>query len=545
MSQRPGALRNGKDVRPEFADPRGWFALDYIRQHGHWILFFVIVVIGVFARVWEFGRVPPGLNPDEASIAVEAYSLLHFGVDRNGMSYPVQFIAWGDGQSVPYSYLMMPGIALAGHLSPTIIRLPILITGILSLPLVYLVGKWTWDRRLGLLAMFFLAISPWHIVLSRWALDANLLPFAFVAGFVCLLASARDGKWFVATCAIFALCLYTYATAYAVVPVFMALVLLINWRTRTVGRRPMILGLISFAVIAAPMALFLFVNTAHLNTLKLGPVTIPRYPVTPRYETQTLIQTSDQTETWLTNLATASSLLWSQSDGFVQNTVEPYGYFYGITLPIAVLGMIILADRVGHQGHSWEAALLLAWIAAALIMALFLPVNTNQFNVVFIPIIICMALAIFWLSLRAPWVLPLSVAALIVAFAGFNLAYHGRAYREAASSEFRAGILPALRYASQTSPGPICVSAASGQYIYVLYLQHPSPTSYLTNMKYDDPLSPTRNVLTLGRYTFGVGNCTGSSIWTYVLSKSDNLPRLGNRYDYKFFDNYVVYYPKQ
>ena len=532
-------------MRPDLAQAPGPSPLDYIRQRGHWILFFAIVLIGIFARVWEFGRVPPGLNPDEASIAVEAYSLLHFGVDRNGMSYPVQFIAWGDGQSVPYSYLLMAGIALAGHLSPTIIRLPMLITGILSLPLVYLVGKWTSDRRLGLLAMFFLAISPWHIVLSRWALDANLLPFAFVAAFVCLLASSRDGKWFVAACSIFALCLYTYATAYAVVPVFLTLVLLINWRTHTVGRLPVILGLISFVVIAAPMALFLLVNTARLNTIRLGPVTIPRYPVAPRYETQTLIQTSDQTETWLTNLATAGGLLWSQSDGFVQNTVEPYGYFYGITLPIAVLGMIILANDVGRHRHSWEAALLLAWIAAALILALLLPVNTNQFNVVFIPILISMALAVFWLSLRVPWVLPLSVAALIVAFTGFNLAYHGPAYRQAAGSEFRVGILPALQYASQASPGPICVSAASGQYIYVLFLQHLSPTSYLNNMKYDDPLSPTRNVVSLGRYAFGVGNCTGSSIWTYVLSKSDNLPRLGNRYDYKFFDNYVVYYPKQ
>ena len=142
-------------------------ALGYPGKHVHWTLFAAILAAGVFARAWEFGRLPPGLNPDETSIAVEAYSLLHFGVDRNGMSYPVQFIAWGDGQSVPYAYLMMPGIALTGHVSPTTIRLPMLITGILSLPLVYLVGKWTVDRGFGLLAMFFLAISPWHIVLSR------------------------------------------------------------------------------------------------------------------------------------------------------------------------------------------------------------------------------------------------------------------------------------------------------------------------------------------------------------------------------------------
>jgi hypothetical protein len=531
-------------MRAEGMHPQSRSALGYIRQHAHWILFFSILAIGVFARAWEFGRVPPGLNPDEASIAVEAYSLLHFGVDRNGMSYPVQFIAWGDGQSVPYAYLMMTGIALAGHLSPTIIRLPMLITGIISLPLVYLVGKWTVDHGLGLLGMFFLAISPWHILLSRWALDANLLPFSFLAGFACVLAGARSGRWFIAACAIFGLSLYTYATAYAVVPVFMALTLLVNWRTRAVGRLPVILGLSAFAVIAAPLALFILVNTARLNTMSLGPITIPRYPVTPRYETQTLIRTSDQSETWLTNLATAGGLLWTQSDGFVQNTVEPYGYFYKITFPLSLLGIIILANLVRQHAHAWEAALLLSWMAASLTMALFLPVNTNQFNIVFIPLIICIALGVSWLSSRLPMILPLSIFALTVAFIGFTLVYHGRAYRDAANTEFRAGILPALQYASQTSRGPICVSAASGQYIYILYLEHANPTSYLSSMKYDDPLSRERNVVSLGRYTFGVGNCTGSSAWTYVLSNSDNLPRLGNRYDYKFFDNYVVFYVK-
>ncbi len=518
--------------------------LAFIRRRAHWILFFCILAVGVFARVWQFGHMPPGLNPDEASIGVEAYSLLRFGVDRNGISYPIQFIAWGDGQSVPYAYLLIPIIALAQHLSPPIVRLPMLVTGIASLPLVYLVGKCLIDPSFGLLSMFFLAISPWHIVLSRWALDANLLPFAFLAGFACLMASRGNGKWFVVACAVFGLCLYTYATAYAVVPIFVALVLLINWRIREVDKLHVILGLAIFAIVAAPMALFLIVNTAGLNPISLGPLTIPRYPVTPRYETQTLIRGSSQGETLVTNLATAGSLLWTQSDGFVQNTVEPYGYFYKLTFPLAILGIVVLVNYLRQGSHLWEVSLLLAWIGASLVLAIMLPVNTNQFNVIFIPIIVCIALAVYWLGSLHPLILPLSLCALAIAFAGFTLTYHGAAYRDAANTEFRAGILPALQYAAQTTEGPICVGAASGQYIYVLYLEHANPATYLPGMKFDDPLSPTRNVVSLDRYTFGVRNCTGSPPWTYVLSVADAPPRLGNRYDYKFFDHYVVYYPK-
>ncbi len=529
----------------EPTDPSRRPALAFVRHPAHWVIFSCILAVGVFARVWQFGRVPPGLNPDEASIGVEAYTLLHFGVDRNGVSYPVQFIAWGDGQSVPYAYLLIPVIALAGHLSPVVIRLPMLMAGIASLPLVYLVGKWLVDPGFGLLSMFFLAISPWHIVLSRWALDANLLPFAFLAGFVCLTASRKNGRWFPLACAILGLCLYTYATAYAVVPVFVALVLAVNWRIRLIGKRHMILGLAIFVLVAAPMALFLLINTARLPPLSLGPITIPRYPVTPRYETATLLQGSSQGGTWAANAAIAAVLLWTQSDGFVQNTVEPYGYFYKFTLPLAILGLAILVSYLAKSFHVWEASLLLAWMVASLVLAVMLPVNTNQINVIFIPIIVCIALAVHWLGSLHPVILPASLCLLGVAFVGFTLTYHGASYRGPAEAEFRAGILPALQYAAGTTEGPICVSPQSGQYIYVLYLEHANPSSYLPSMKFDDPVSTTRNVVSLGRYAFGLENCTGTtSAWTYVFSVADSPPRLGNRYDYKFFDHYVVYSPK-
>ena len=78
------------------------------------ILIGVVLVLGVFARTWEYGHLPPGLNADEASIGVEAYDLAHFGVDRNGVSYPVHFIAWGSGQNALYGYILIPFVAALG-----------------------------------------------------------------------------------------------------------------------------------------------------------------------------------------------------------------------------------------------------------------------------------------------------------------------------------------------------------------------------------------------------------------------------------------------
>ena len=35
----------------------------------------------------------------------------------------------------------------------------------------------------GLLALLVLALNPWHIMISRWALESNLLPFSFCSVF--------------------------------------------------------------------------------------------------------------------------------------------------------------------------------------------------------------------------------------------------------------------------------------------------------------------------------------------------------------------------
>lgn len=64
-----------------------FFAAFTSRWRAH-LLFAVILLVGIFARVWEFASLPPGLNVDEASIGVEAYYLYKFGVDRFGLSYP-------------------------------------------------------------------------------------------------------------------------------------------------------------------------------------------------------------------------------------------------------------------------------------------------------------------------------------------------------------------------------------------------------------------------------------------------------------------------
>ncbi len=312
------------------------------RQIGsHALLLGLVIAVGIFARTWEFRRLPPGLNADEASIGVEAYDLAHFGVDRNGVSYPVQFIAWGSGQNALYGYVLVPFVAILG-LSPIVVRLPMLLAGIASLPLIYLVGTMTFNRQVGLLGAFLLAISPWHILLSRWGLESNFLPFVFLLAYACLLLGLKRRAWLFAACLLFGISLYAYGTAYAVVPVFIICAFVIMTRRTLVRPRDIAIGALLFSAVAAPIGLFLAINSLQLPSIALGPITIPRLPVEPRFETASLLGQANPTDSISNNLWAGLRLLLAESDGIIYNVVDPYGTSYHLGLPLAVAGLAVL-----------------------------------------------------------------------------------------------------------------------------------------------------------------------------------------------------------
>ena len=58
-----------------------------------WLPFVLIFLLAAGLRLWAFGTVPGGLNQDEASIGYDAWSILHYGIDRNGIRLPVHLIA--------------------------------------------------------------------------------------------------------------------------------------------------------------------------------------------------------------------------------------------------------------------------------------------------------------------------------------------------------------------------------------------------------------------------------------------------------------------
>ena len=58
--------------------------MKWLKANNFIILVCIILLLGFLVRLIGITDYPNGLNCDEASIGYEAYSLLNYGIDRNG-----------------------------------------------------------------------------------------------------------------------------------------------------------------------------------------------------------------------------------------------------------------------------------------------------------------------------------------------------------------------------------------------------------------------------------------------------------------------------
>ncbi len=522
------------------------FFMQMIKTHR---LFLIILAVGIFARIWHFDNTPPGLNPDEASIGVEAYYLYKFGMDRNGISYPVHLISWGSGQNALYAYMLIPFIAIRG-LNAEAIRLPMMLSGILSLPLMYYAGKQLFGIKYALVAMFFMAISPWHIVNTRWAVESNILPFIFLAGFAFFLSASYNGLWFIPASICFALCLYAYGTAYVAIPVFMAISIPAAIYFKKIEIKYIIPGLLFFFLLALPIILFVIVNTFKLDVINIGGVTIPRLPVEARYESLAVAFEKSPLNAVANNLGIMFNLFWKQEDDFAWNFVEPFGYFYKLTFPVVVIGFFFLiASFKNAEENIFESWLLFSWIVSSIFIGIIHPVNLTRINLIFTPFLFCMVICLTEFNKRIKYIMPVALVTLFTAFIFFTLAYHGKTYQKRADDVFNAGIIPAIEYASENSSSLICITEQTRfAYIYVLLVKKLHPSEYLDRIEWllpsAHPLDPARTPRALGVFRFEISDCIEDPGAVFVLKLKETPPNLEIKYKNKKFIKYQVYLPK-
>ena len=162
----------------------------------HYKIFFVIILaLDIFLNVFKIGRIPSGLNNDEVGSTYDAYCIANYGVDRFQNKFPVYFINYGDGQNALYTYLIAILIKIFGYYNSTIIRIPMLIVSVIEVIVAFLLVNKFRSKKESLLFMFLVAISPWHIMKSRWGLESYLFsPFQLFSIYALVSAALSERK---------------------------------------------------------------------------------------------------------------------------------------------------------------------------------------------------------------------------------------------------------------------------------------------------------------------------------------------------------------
>src|SRR3990167_4184170 len=177
---------------------------------------FIIVLIAFLLRVYNVSEIPPSLSCDEVSIGYNAYSILKTGHDEHGKFLPFDaFVAYGDYKPPLSIYATVPFVAIFG-LTELAVRLPSVVAGTLSVLVLYFFTKELFYSSKSFVipevAALLLAISPWHIQLSRAGFEGNIALLFVLLGSYFLLR-----KWFLIGWIPYIAAMYTFNSARYVV----------------------------------------------------------------------------------------------------------------------------------------------------------------------------------------------------------------------------------------------------------------------------------------------------------------------------------------
>lgn len=221
-------------------------------------ILWLVIILAFFLRFYKVAEIPPSLNWDEISIAYNAYSVLKTGKDEWNVFLPIHFKAYGEYKLPAQVYASIPGIAVFG-LNELGVRITPVVYGTLTVLLMFFLGRAIFQSNfVGILAALLLAISPWHIHLTRASFESSFAVFWLVLGVWLLVKGFSDKRWLIFSMVPFAITVYTYNSARVFTPLFLFAIFLIFKGSLLKFRRAIILAVVVFAALMLPLLPYFF-----------------------------------------------------------------------------------------------------------------------------------------------------------------------------------------------------------------------------------------------------------------------------------------------
>lgn len=471
----------------------------FLKKNGYKIILVFVLIIGSLVRIYNIGEMPNGLNVDEASSAYDAFSIMKYGVDRNGNSFPVVLYAWGSGQSILYSIIMIPFVCLFG-LTEFAIRAPMAIIGSISILLVYYLLKSIFDnKKMALLGTFFFAICPWHIMKSRWGMECNLFPDLVLFSVLLLILGIKKKKSLlqVLSFAVLGISGYSYATSYLFLPIFVCTILgyLVYKKEISVKRAICYLSIVF--VISIPLIIYLFINIFDLNQFSILGITIPRMKMN-RYEEVSTVFSGNIFENCVNNLFDLARLLILQYDDLDWNALKPYGLYYLVSVIFLIIGIHVAKSKYNKNIYN---KIMNIWMISSIVVGAFCMININRINIIMIPCIYYIILGLYEVIEKYKTMIPCILIIYIVLFVCFIQDYKKQDFNEYFT--FNSGLKDVVKYCENSSCENIyCLYSFKEPFIYFMFYSQYNVNDYLDTVQYFDENATFDNIKSFGKYKF-------------------------------------------
>jgi 4-amino-4-deoxy-L-arabinose transferase-like glycosyltransferase len=427
------------------------------------IILFLIVGLALFLRLYKVTSDPPSLNWDEVSIGYNAYSILKTGKDEWGQFLPLHFKSYGEYKLPVQIYASIPGVAVFG-LNEFGVRITPIIYGTLTVLFLYFLAKRMFDNEgLGLISAFFLAISPWHIQLTRASFESSFAVMWIVIGIWWLVKGFEKPKWLIASVIPFAISVYTYNSARVFTPLFLASIFFIFRKKFFSFKKESIIAGMLFLVTLLPLIPFILSGEASAR-YKLVSITDDAGLIPRIEERRNLSKLPPLLTKLIHNRVTYNSFYFAENylahftPNFLfingaphkQHHVQGVGELYAIQAPFWLAGWYFLFKKK----HAYKG-LIFAWV-----LITFIPVSMTNDSIpnalrtlIAVPVYqIITALGIYdvWLLLKNRKIINISVwlitvLVLIFSFAGYIKNYYQK-YPVLYSRDWQYGYRQAVSY---------------------------------------------------------------------------------------------------
>jgi len=518
-----------------------------IMKKNQWRFFLlsVIVAIGFFLRFYQLGNNPPSLTWDEAAWGYNAYSLGIDGRDEFGRFLPLDYLeSFGDFKPPVYAYLDVLPVKIFG-LSEFAVRFPSAFLGVLTVIVVYfLVKRIFWKSKLkesyALMSALILAISPWHIMLSRAAFEANVATFFIVSGIWLFLLAVQEKKWYILlSITSFVLSIYTFNTARVVAPLLI-LMLGVGFRKELLKIRKLaITGIILGIILLLPIASFLTSSKASLRFREVNIFSDINIIKTSNQEiandnnafwsklihNRRVLYSLEYVKHYFDNLS--PNFLFIKGDGNPKFSTQTVGELYLWDLPFFIIGILFLIRKKESNWWLVPIWLLIGIIPAATARetphALRIETTLPTFQ-----ILTAYGFVQLYEKIKKYRYLILTVFYLLL-FLNFLYFYHDYLvhYPKIYSGEWQYGYKQSIDYAKsvQDKYDYIQVSSVLGRpYIYYLFYTKTNPEVFRQTAKIERDNFGFVSVRAFGKYLF-------PDEYNYSLSKNNKVLYINSPYD--------------